>query len=119
MALSTGQIDALRLLGYFFLTQGLHAKAVTIFAALDRLSPNTPTLLRALAVARDRQGEPAKALEALDRLAMMGSIDSAFHMLRAKLLGDLDRWQEAQQAMAAAIKSRIPAQSSSAEQALS
>lgn len=105
--------DALRLLGYFYLNQGLNDKAATVFTALDRLSPNTPGLLRALAVARDRMGEPAKALEALDRLAMTGQIDAQFHALRAKLLGSLDRWDEAKQAMAASIRSRNPQGSAS------
>ena len=105
-ALPAAELDALRLLGYFYLTQGLHAKAATVFNALDRLSPNTPGLLRALAITRDRLGQPAKALEALDKLAMTGEIDAQFHALRAKLLGSLGRWDEATQAMNAAIRSR-------------
>lgn len=108
MPLPVAEFDALRLLGYFYLNQGLNEKAATVFTALDRLSPNTPGLLRALAVTRDRLGEPAKALEALDRLAMTGEIDAQFHALRAKLLGSLERWDEARQAMRASLQCRKP-----------
>jgi tetratricopeptide (TPR) repeat protein len=104
--LAVADIDALRLLGYFYLSQGLHAKAATIFTALDRLLPNQPGLLRALAVTRDRLGQTDKALEALDRLAMTGEVDAQFHALRAKLLGTQGHWEEAKQAMNAAIRSR-------------
>ncbi len=106
MPLAAADIDALRMLGYFYLSQGLPAKAATVFTALDRLLPNQPGLLRALAVTRDRLGQPDKALEALDRLAMTGEIDAQFHTLRAKLLGTLGNWDEAKQAMNAAIRSR-------------
>ncbi len=106
MTLAAADMDALRMLGYFYLSQGLHAKAATVFTALDRLQPNQPGLLRALAVTRDRLGQPDKALEALDRLAMMGEVDAQFHALRAKLLGMLGNWDEAKQAMNASIRSR-------------
>ena len=97
--------------------KGLDEKAATVFTALDRLSPNTPNLLRPLAVARDRLGDHAKALEALDRLAMTGAIDPQFHALRAKLLGSLDRWDEAKQAMNASLQSRSKTQSRGNEKA--
>ena len=117
MSISPAELDALRLLGYFYLNQGLNEKAATVFTALDRLSPNTPNLLRPLAVARDRLGDHAKALEALDRLAMTGAIDPQFHALRAKLLGSLDRWDEAKQAMNASLQSRSKTQSRGNEKA--
>ena len=111
MSLAATDIDALRLLGYFYLSQGLDAKAGTVFTALDRLLPNQPGLLRALAVTRERLGQPDKALEALDRLAMTGEIDAQFHALRAKLLATLGNWDEAKLAMNAALRSRGSASS--------
>lgn len=106
MSVSPVELDALRLLGYFYLNQRLDQKAATVFTALDRLSPQSPGILRALAVTHDRLGQYAKALEAMDRLAMTGAIDPQFHALRAKVLGCLDRWDEARQAMSAAVQSR-------------
>ncbi len=105
--LSRNELDALGMLGHFFLQHGLHEKAATVFAALEQLDPERlPAQTRALAVARDRMGQPAKALEALDRLAISGEIDEQFHVLRAKVLGDLERWSEARLAMQAAIECR-------------
>lgn len=106
MSLSPSQTEALRALGHFFLSQGQHAKAVTLFATLDRLQPDTPGHLRALATACDRNAQPAQALQALDRLAMSGNLDVFFHTLRAKVLADLNRWDEAREAMQSAIRLR-------------
>lgn len=105
--LSSEEAEAVRLLGYFFLRHGLYEKAATLLGTLERLDTQRPAAqARALAVARDRLGQPARALEALDRLAMSGQMDEQFHALRAKLLGDLDRWDEARLAMDAALACR-------------
>ena len=51
----------------------------------------------------DRSGKPAEALDALDRLAMLGAVDAAFQLLRAQTLGALERRAEAVAAIEAFI----------------
>lgn len=87
------------LLGYVYLQNARPDKAVAILAALNRIAPGKPKVLRALSLALIRCGKPLRALEALDQLAIAGSSDAAFHVLRAQALQALDRPQEAAVAM--------------------
>jgi len=87
------------LLGYVFLQNARPDKAAVVLAALDALAPGQPRALRALALAQLRSGKPERALGSLDRLAMAGGVDAAFHLLRARALGALARREEAAAAM--------------------
>lgn len=89
----------LSLLGYVFLQNARPDKAAVALAAVDVLRPGQARVLRALALAQLRSGKPERALATLDRLAMTGGIDAAFHLLRAQALGLLERGAEATIAM--------------------
>lgn len=94
------------LLGYVFLQNGRPDKAAVLLAALDLLAPGRPRTLRALALAQLRSGKPEPALQTLERLAMAGAVDAAFHLLRAQALQALARHDEAAAAMQAYVTLR-------------
>lgn len=96
----------LHLLAYAMLQSARPEKAAVLMAALDRLRPGQPPVLRTLALALVRAGKPERALAALDRLAMAGGVDAAFHLLRAQSLGALERPEEASLAMNAYVHLR-------------
>jgi len=89
----------LNLLGYMFLQSARPDKAAVVLSALDVLAPNQPKVLLALALAQLRNEKPERALGVLDRLAMAGKIDAAFHLLRSQSLSALARHEEAAAAM--------------------
>lgn len=89
----------LNLLGYMFLQSARPDKAAVVLTALDAMAPDQPKVLRALALAQLRGEKPERALGVLDRLAMVGSVDAAFHLLRAQSLTALARHDEAAAAM--------------------
>lgn len=99
----------LALLGYVYMQNDRPDKAAVLFAALDRLAPGQGQVLRALALAQIRSGKAQRALDALDRLAMAGQADAAFHLLRAQALGALNRQDEAAAAMRAYLQLRTAA----------
>ena len=94
------------LMGYVFLQNARPDKAAVVLAALDILAPGQPRTLRALALAQVRSGKYAPALQTLERLAMAGGVDAAFHLLRAQALQALERTQEAAAAMQAYVTLR-------------
>ncbi|MBW7899912.1 MAG: hypothetical protein H3C26_00415 [Rhodocyclaceae bacterium] len=94
------------LMGYVFLQNARPDKAAVVLAALDILAPDQPRTLRALALAQVRSGKPAPALQTLERLAMAGGVDAAFHLLRAQALHALSRHEEAASAMQAYVALR-------------
>jgi len=96
----------LALLGYVYIQNDRPDKAAVLFAALDRLSPGQARVMRALALAQIRSGKVQRALDTLDRLAMSGQADAAFHVLRAQALGALGRQDEAAAAMRAYLQLR-------------
>jgi Flp pilus assembly protein TadD len=89
----------LNLMGYMFLQSARPDKAAVVLTALDAMAPGQPKVLRALALAQLRRGKPDRALGVLDRLAMSGSVDAVFHLLRAQSLTALARHDEAAAAM--------------------
>lgn len=99
----------LALLGYVYLENARPDKAAVLYAALDRLTPGQAKTLRALALARIRANKPQSALDALDRLAMSGGVDAAFHLLRAQALSSLQRRDEAVAAMQSYLQLRTAA----------
>jgi Flp pilus assembly protein TadD len=89
----------LALLGHVYLQNARPDKAAVVLAALDVLAPNQHRVLRSLALAQLRSDKPNRALDTLDRLAMAGGTDAAFHLLRAQALTALQRPEESQRAM--------------------
>ena len=89
----------LSLLAYVFLQNARPDKAAVVLAALDAMAPAQPRVLRALAVAQMHCGKVVHSLETLDRLAMAGGADAAFHLLRTQALALAERREEAAAAM--------------------
>lgn len=96
----------LSLLGYVFLQNARPDKASVVLAALDTLEPGQPKVLVALALAQLRSGKPERSLETLDRLAMAGGVDAAFHLLRAQALSAAGHGEEAGVAMRTYLQMR-------------
>jgi Flp pilus assembly protein TadD len=101
--------DAVMVLAHAHRLQGDPARSALLLAALDLLRPDQPALLRALVAAELAQGHAAAALNALDRLALLGAVDSSFHLLRAQALVGVARRDEAYSAMQAFIDQRVAA----------
>lgn len=93
--MAPNESSVMSLLGYVFLQNARPDKAAAILAALDVMEPGQPRVLRSLVVAQLRSGKPGLALETLDRLAMAGGVDAAFHLLRTQALTGLQRTDEA------------------------
>ncbi len=89
----------LAVLSYSLLQNARPEKAMTLLEALNVLEPDNPATLRALAIAQVRSGKADKALRTLDKLAMAGGMDRAFHLVRAQALGAAGRPIEASVAM--------------------
>ena len=98
--------DALHVLAHAHRLQGDPARAALLLGALDHLRPNEPAVLRALAASELADGNPEAAMAALDRLALRGAVDAAFHLLRAQTLVALARPDEARLAMRAFVDQR-------------
>lgn len=100
------QRNFLALLGYVFLQNARPDKAAVVLAALDLMAPGDARAMLALAMAQLRSGKPERALDTLDRLAMAGGADAAFHLLRAQALAACGRAPDAAQAMATYLRLR-------------
>ena len=98
--------ELIDLLAYIYLQHNRPDKAAVLLAARDLLAPGNARTLLALAVARLRSGQPQRALEALDRLALLGAMDASFHLVRAQALHALERTSEAAAAMRAYLEQR-------------
>ena len=93
--------NVVQLLAYAYLQNARPEKAAVLLAALDAVAPGQRKVLRTLALAQVRCGQPQLALDTLDRVAIAGGIDAAFHLLRARALAACERRIEAGAAMAA------------------
>jgi Flp pilus assembly protein TadD len=89
----------LELLAFIFLQNARPDKAMVLLQALDLIAPLKPKVLSALALSQLRAEKPQQALATLDRLAMAGGINAAFHLLRGQALTNLGRAEEAALAM--------------------
>lgn len=94
------------LLAWAWLRNARPQKAATLLAALDVVAPGQRQVLRTLALALVRSGEPQRALDTLERMAVTGRADAAYHLLRARALTAADRRAEAAAAMAACLQAR-------------
>lgn len=97
--MTTEEQTFLFLLGFVYLQNARPDKAAALYAALDKLAPGQRKVLCALALAQVRSGKAQRALDSLDRLAMAGGVDAAFHLLRGQALNALGRNEESQVAM--------------------
>lgn len=91
------------LLAYIYLQHGLPDKAAVLLLARDLLEPDDARALLTLALAQVRSAKPGKALQTLERLAIVGAMGAEFHLVRAQALQALDRHAEAASAMRAHV----------------
>mgnify|MGYP002736063678 CR=1 FL=1 len=96
------------LLGYIYLQHGLPDKAAVLLAARDVLAPGSARVLLTLALAQVRSAKPDRALATLERLALAGGVDAAFHLVRAQALQAAGRHDEAAVAMRSYVALRTP-----------
>jgi len=104
LAQSTSACQTLSQLAYLLLAQEYPNRAAVLYGALHVMEPEVNSHLRGLALAQSEAGRPAEALAALDQLALRGQVDVPFYMLRARVLVDLKRPQEAQAVMKAGLE---------------
>jgi len=102
------QAEVMDLLGYIYLQHGLPDKAAVLLAARDVLAPGNARVLLTLALAQVRSAKPDRALATLERLALAGGVDAAFHLVRAQALQAAGRHDEAAVAMRAYVALRAP-----------
>lgn len=106
--MSQDEQDLVALLAHFYLQNGRPGKAENLLTALDIMVPDRPATLAALAFAQIRANHEELALETLDRLAMLGEIDTRFHLMRMQALSALNRTEEAEVAKANYLAMRNP-----------
>lgn len=96
-------LEFIDLLAYIYLQHGLPDKALVLLTARDLLAPDNARVLLSLALAQVRSAKPAKALQTLERLALLGAMGAEFHLVRAQALQALQRHDEAVGAMRAYV----------------
>jgi predicted RNA polymerase sigma factor len=99
MSLTSKETQILSQLAYLYLMQGYVERASLLYSALHILEPTILHHLRGVALSGSRAGRHDKALAALDQLALRGAVDAPYYSLRARVLADLGRVDEAQAAM--------------------
>ncbi len=87
------------LLSYIYLRHGLPDKAAVLLAARDALVPDDSRVLLSLALAQLRSGKPERAMSTLERIALLGEVDAAFHLVRAQIFMALGQISDAVNAM--------------------
>ncbi|WP_255437540.1 hypothetical protein [Comamonas flocculans] len=100
------QLEVMDLLSYIYLQHGLPDKAAVLLGARDVLAPDDARALLMLALAQVRSAKPQRALATLERLALAGAMDAAFHLVRAQALQAQGQAQEAASAMRAYVRLR-------------
>jgi predicted Zn-dependent protease len=111
MSMSLPAREALAVLGFFYLQNCRPDQAMTIFAALDALQPGDRHTVTSLALSQLRAGKTERALQTLEKMALLGFVDGAFHLMRAQALSALSRRGEAAAAMQAYVTQRPSAPS--------
>ena len=96
-------LEFMDLLAYIYLQHGLPDKAAVLLCARDLLAPDDTRALLTLALAWVRAAKPGKALQVLDRLAILGAMNAEFHLIRAQAMHALERHVEAAGAMRAYV----------------
>lgn len=100
-------LQALAVLAHARRVQGDAARAALLYAAIDHLQPGDHAVLRGWAAAELSAQQPGQALALLQRLG--DAPDVAAGLLRAQAWVALQRRDEAQQAMQAALRQRAGA----------
>lgn len=96
-------LEFMDLLAYVYLQHGLPDKAAVLLSARDLLAPDDTRVLLSLALAQVRAAKPTKALQTLERVALLGAMGAEFHLIRAQALQALQRGPEAASAMRAHV----------------
>lgn len=102
-AAGSKSIEFMDLLAYIYLQNGRPDKAAVLLSARDVLAPDDTRALLTLALAQVRSAKPSKALQTLERLAILGAMGAEFHLVRAQALQALERNSEAASAMRAYV----------------
>lgn len=108
MSIPADQKDAVVMVARLYLQYGFAAKAATLFKALSLLDPEEVSHRRSLALALFRSQRAQDALPVLDQLALNGDVDAGFHVLRAQVLAELGRTEEATASMQAYLSLQSP-----------
>lgn len=103
-------VEFMDLLAYIYLQHGFPDKAAVLLSARDLLAPDDARVLLSLALAQVRSAKPSKALQTLERVAMLGAMGPEFHLIRAQALQALARHPEAASAMRAYIALQFDAE---------
>lgn len=104
MATPSAAYHTLSQLAFLLLSQEYPTRAAVLYGALNVMEPDVVHHLRGLALSCSLAGRHADALAALDQLALKGQVDAPFYLLRARVLVDLQRPQEAQAVMKACLE---------------
>lgn len=92
--------DALSVLAFVLLQSGRPDQAAALLDGLDALLPGSPSTLQSLALAQVRAGQPAEALQTLERLRIRDNMDNPIAwLIQAQALLALGRRSDAQSAM--------------------
>jgi type III secretion protein Y len=95
--LTHDSLSLLRGLGDLYRRAGEPQRGLVLLLIGAQIAPEDPALLRSLALAFTDSGNPARALNALDRLQALGGSQTQDTLLRAKAL-----WHKGEQAQARA-----------------
>lgn len=111
-SLTSAEHTVLSVVAYSYMQHARYREAAMLLETLDAMQPGNARTLRGLTLAQLRHGKPNKALRTLDRLAMAGGTDAAFHLLRSQVLVALSRPLEAGVAMRSFVQLRSAARKS-------
>lgn len=104
--MTQAELQVVQLLAHAYIQHARPAQAAVLLEALDALDPGQRGVLRALALAQLRGGQPQRALATLERVAPSSAADPAFHLLRAQALLACDRRIEGGAAMSTCLALR-------------
>ncbi len=104
--LPADELDTLRLLGILLLQNGMPSRAAIVFDVLCEFFDQDQQLLLSRACALIRSGEPACALESLEKVFPNPTDPTLAWLLRGQALSQLERPLEAARAMRMFIRHR-------------
>lgn len=115
MPLDQDAHELLGLLAYIHLEHNRPEKSVILLQTLHAIGLATSREQTMLALALLRVGKPDIAMTRLDELALHGTVDAPYHLVRSQTLHALNRKAEARSAMQAYLRLRGIAASENAD----
>lgn len=107
--------ELLSLLAYIYLEHNRPEKSVILLQTLHAIGMANPREQTMLALALLRIGKAEVALTRLDELALHGTVDAPYHLVRSQALHALDRKVEARASMQTYLRTRGVTSSAHAE----